>query len=84
LTVKKKQRREAVEVDDVVFSAGARKVSGFLVRPKGKLKAAVLWSHWYPSEPNSNRTEFLPDAVALAKKGSSRFCRKGCFRGSSR
>jgi hypothetical protein len=79
LTVKKKQRREAVEVDDVVFSAGDRKVSGFLVRPKGKPKAAVLWSHWYASEPNSNRTEFLPDAVALAKSGVLSLLPQGLF-----
>jgi hypothetical protein len=79
VTVKKKQSRGGAEVDDVVFSAGDRKVSAFLVRPKGKPKAAVLWAHWYASEPNSNRTEFLPDAVALAKNGVLSLLPQGLF-----
>jgi hypothetical protein len=79
VTVKKKQSRGGVEVDDVVFGAGDRKVPAFLVRPKGKPKAGVLWAHWYASEPNSNRTEFLPDAVALAKNGVLSLLPQGLF-----
>ena len=79
VTVKKEQSREGAEVDDVVFSAGDRKVSAFLIRPKGKPKAAVLWAHWYASEPNSNRTEFVPDAVALAKDGVISLLPQGLF-----
>ena len=35
-------------------------------RPRG----AVLFVHWYgPPRPTSNRTQFVPDAVELAKSG---------------
>jgi dienelactone hydrolase len=33
-------------------------------------RGAVLFVHWYgPPRPTSNRTQFIPDAVALAKAG---------------
>jgi dienelactone hydrolase len=69
LKVKKKSRRAGVEVEDVVFDAAGRHVAAYLVRPKSKPRAAVLWAHWFAEEPNANRTEFLPDALALAKAG---------------
>jgi predicted esterase len=69
LVEKKATTTGKAEVVDVVYVAGERKVSAFLVRPKRKPRAAVLWAHWYGEEANTNRTEFLPDAVALAKDG---------------
>jgi hypothetical protein len=66
---KKTKSQKGAEVVDVVFDAAERKVSAFLVRPKGKPKAAVLWAHWYGEEANPNRKEFLADAVELAKVG---------------
>jgi dienelactone hydrolase len=69
LVEKKTKSQKGAEVVDVVFDAADRKVSAFLVRPKGKPKAAVLWAHWYGEEANPNRKEFLVDALALAKEG---------------
>ena len=81
---KKAKSEKGAEVVDVVFEAADRKVSAFLVRPKGKPNAAVLWAHWYGEEPNTNRTEFLPDAIALAQDGVASLLRKDCSRGRSR
>ena len=69
LVEKKTKSLKGAEVVDVVFDAADRKVSAFLVRPKGEPKAAVLWAHWYGEEANPNRKEFLVDALALAKDG---------------
>jgi dienelactone hydrolase len=69
LVEKKTKSEKGAEVVDVVYDAADRKVSAFLVRPKGKPKAAVLWAHWYGEEANPNRKEFLVDALALAKEG---------------
>ena len=66
---KKTKSEKGGEIVDLVFEAAGRKVSAFLVRPKGKPKAAVLWAHWYGEEANPNRKEFLVDALALAQDG---------------
>jgi hypothetical protein len=79
LVEKKATTRGEAEVVDVVYVAGERKVSAFLVRPKGRPRAAVLWAHWYGEEANTNRTEFLPDAVALAKDGVVSLLPQGYF-----
>jgi hypothetical protein len=79
LVEKKAKSRGEAEVVDVVYAAGEQKVSAFLVRPKGKPRAAVLWAHWYGEEANTNRTEFLPDAVALAKDGVVSLLPQGYF-----
>src|ERR1700752_2582904 len=41
LVERKAKSMKGAEVSDVVFDAGDRKVSAFLVRPEGKPKAAV-------------------------------------------
>jgi dienelactone hydrolase len=76
---RKTKSQKGAEIVDVVFDAAGRKVSAFLVLPKGKPKAAVLWAHWYGEEPNANRTEFLPDALALAKEGVVSLLPQGVF-----
>jgi len=76
---KKRKSQKGAEVVDVVFDAADRKVSAFLVRPKGKPKAAVLWAHWYGEEANPNRKEFLADALALAKDGVVSLLPQGMF-----
>jgi dienelactone hydrolase len=76
---KKAKSQKGAEVVDVLFEAADRKLSAFLVRPKGKPKAAVLWAHWYGEEPNTNRTEFLPDALALAQDGVVSLLPQGLF-----
>ena len=79
LVEKKTKSQGGAEVVEVVFSAGDRKVSAYLVRPKGKPKAAVLWAHWFGEETNTNRTEFLPDAVELANEGVVSLLPQGLF-----
>lgn len=79
LVEKKTKSQGGAEVVDVVFTAGDRKVSAYLVRPQGKPKAAVLWAHWFGEEANTNRTEFLADAVALAKDGVVSLLPQGLF-----
>lgn len=42
----------------------------YLVRPPGPAKAAVLFVHWYePGSADSNRTQFLSQALELAREG---------------
>jgi dienelactone hydrolase len=79
LKVGKTTREGGAEVEDVRFEAAGRSVAAYLVRPAGKPKAAVLWAHWYGEEPNTNRTEFLPDAAALAKAGVVSLLPQGTF-----
>jgi len=69
LVERKTKSQKGAEIVDVAFDAPDRKVSAFLVRPKGKPTAAVLWAHWYGEEANPNRKEFLVDALELAKEG---------------
>jgi predicted esterase len=79
LVEKKAKSRAGAEVVDVAYTVGERKVSAFLVRPEGKPRATVLWAHWYGEEANTNRTEFLPDALALAKDGVVSLLPQGYF-----
>jgi len=74
------QSSAGVEVQDVEFDGakGAERVQAYLVRPAaagaapaGGRFAAVLFVHWFgPPEPDSNRTQFLDEARALAQRGT--------------
>jgi dienelactone hydrolase len=79
VAVKGKKSMHGVEVDDVDYSAPDGNVRAYLVRPDGKPHAVVLWMHWFGEEPNTNRTEFLPDATALAKEGVLSLLPQGRF-----
>src|SRR5215470_17550148 len=65
-------KRGDVEVRDISYASpkGGR-VTAYLVVPPGKGPfAAVIWGHWYwGNSPARNRTEFLDEAVVLAKSG---------------
>jgi hypothetical protein len=77
--VEKKTRTEkGVEVVDLAFQAADRKVCAYLVRPEGKPRAAVLWAHSY-GEENSNRDQFLPEALELAGDGIVSLLPEGLF-----
>ena len=72
IEVRATERRGDVEIRDITFDGvHGERIGALLVSPaSGSRLAAVLYVHWYdPSEPTSNRLEFLPDAVALARKG---------------
>lgn len=79
LEVVKTTQRGGAKLDDVVYEAAGRRVAAYLVRPAVKPKAAVLWAHWYGEEANTDRTEFLPDALALARDGVVSLLPQGMF-----
>jgi dienelactone hydrolase len=67
--------RDGVTVEDIVFpgAAGRGPVEAYVVRPsegRGPF-AGVLFVHWFsPPHKNSNRTQFLEEARALARRGA--------------
>jgi dienelactone hydrolase len=69
----KVENRDGVEVHDISYSSpkGGR-VPAYLVVPPGHGPfAAVIYAHWcMPGSPQKNRTEFLPEALALARAGA--------------
>src|SRR5437899_1506856 len=66
------EREGGVTVRDITFASptGSR-TPAYLVTPADKGPyAAVLYGHWYePPDPTSNRTEYLEEAVTLARRG---------------
>ena len=61
-----------ISVREVRYTdAGGGTTDATLVGPKAPGKyPAVLFVHWYgPEHTNSNRTQYVPDALALAEKG---------------
>ena len=60
-------------VRDVTYDrlGGGQPVEAYLVEPQGDRPfAAILYVHWYePESALSNRTQFLDEAVTMAKKG---------------
>lgn len=69
---------KGAEIVDLAFQAGDRRVSAYLVRPQGEPRAAVLWAHSY-GEENSDRAQFLRDALALAEEGVVSLLPRGLF-----
>lgn len=70
-----KEERDGVTVEDVTFAsaAGGRPVEAYVVRPSAGAGpfAGVLFVHWFaPPEPTSNRTQYLEEARALARRGT--------------
>lgn len=66
-------RGEAVVSDLSFFTVPGDKfghTAAYLVGPKsGAPKAAILWVHWLGEPETTNRTEFLSEALELAKEG---------------
>lgn len=71
LRTKRTDRRKGATVEDVRFAAPGGTIAAYLVRPAGKGPfAGALFLHWYdPASNTSNRSEFLDEAVALARAG---------------
>ena len=64
-----------VTVDDVTFPSisGQPPIEAYIVRPTtaGAGMAGVLFVHWFgPPAPTSNRTQFIDEAKALARRGT--------------
>jgi dienelactone hydrolase len=72
VTVVKTETRDGIEVRDITFNnvSGGR-TAAYLVVPKGAAPhPAALMVHWYePESANSNRTQYLDQALDLAKVG---------------
>jgi dienelactone hydrolase len=79
IVVKEKKVMHGAQVEDVAYAAPDGNVRAYLVQPEGKARAVALWMHWFGEESNTNRTEFLPDATALAKVGVLSLLPQGQF-----
>jgi thiol-disulfide isomerase/thioredoxin len=67
------ERRDGVSVADVTFDGVGETIQAYLVRPEAGAGpfAGVLFVHWFePPNPTSNRTQFLEEARALARRGT--------------
>src|SRR5271156_5106522 len=66
------REQDGVTVQDITYTgSNGDTVPAYLVIPKGGGRfAGVIWGHWLmPGAANSNRDEFLQEAVALAPSG---------------
>jgi dienelactone hydrolase len=75
LTVISSRTEGTVTVEDVTFEsvAGNPPIQAYLIRPttRGTSNPAVLFVHWFaPPDPTSNRTQFVEEATALARRGT--------------
>jgi cephalosporin-C deacetylase-like acetyl esterase len=64
--------RDGVTIQDITYTgSNGDTVPAYLVIPSGSGKfAGVIWGHWLmPGAANSNRDEFLEEAIALAPAG---------------
>lgn len=62
--------QDGVSIHDITYVSQKQTVSAYLVVPAGSGPfAGILFQHWLDSSPTANRTEFLNEAVTLAKKG---------------
>lgn len=68
------ETRDGVTVEDITFRGAVGPQQAFLVRPSGRATgsfAGILFVHWFgPPDPTSNRTQFLDEAKALARRGT--------------
>ena len=67
-----RQDRAGVTIHDITYaSPRGGLVPAYLVVPAGKGKfAGVVWGHWMmANSPTANRSEFLEEAIALARAG---------------
>lgn len=69
------EKKDGVTIEDVTFASVGEPtpVQAYIVRPEtgsGPF-AGVLFVHWFePQSPTSNRTQFLQEAAALARRGT--------------
>ena len=67
------ERQGGVLVEDITFQGVGETVSAYVVRPAEGAGpfAGVLYVHWFaPPDPTSNRTQYLDEAKALARRGT--------------
>jgi dienelactone hydrolase len=68
------REQDGVAVREIDYALGDKRNAATVFAPKeesGSARPAILFVHWYgPPAPTSNRTQFIPDAIALAKAGA--------------
>ena len=67
------ERQGGVTVEDITFRGADETIPAYLVRPTDGAGpfAGVLFVHWFaPPDPTSNRTQYLEEAKALARRGT--------------
>lgn len=76
------KEQDGVTIRDINYAARnpqRGRIKAFLIRPIGKGPfAGVLFFHWLGT-PNGDRTQFLDEAVALAKRGAVSLLIQGYF-----
>src|SRR5687768_137274 len=76
------KEQDGVKIRDVNYAAYAPKhgrIKAYLIQPSGKGPfAGVLFFHWL-GDVKSDRTEFLDEAVSLAKQGTASLLIQGYF-----
>ena len=67
------EREGGVSVEDITFQGLGETIAAYVVRPTEGAGpfAGVLFVHWFaPPDPTSNRTQYLDEAKALARRGT--------------
>ncbi len=67
------ERQGGVTVEDITFQGVGETIAAYVVRPAEGAGpfAGVLFVHWFaPPDPTSNRTQYLDEAKALARRGT--------------
>ena len=67
------EMRTSIQIHDITFAnASGGRTAAYRVSPKKRSHSAgVLFVHWYePESKDSNRTQFLEQAVELARSGT--------------
>jgi len=76
------KEQDGVLIRDVNYAAYTPqrgRIKAYLIRPAGKGSfAGVVFFHWYGT-PNGNRSQFLDEAIALAKQGTVSLLIQGYF-----
>jgi dienelactone hydrolase len=83
LTTISSERRDGARVDDIRFDGpDGAPVEAYLVRPiasDGPGPAVLFW-HWFDTEaPDGDRTQYVDEAVELARRGATSLLPQGRF-----
>ncbi len=69
------EQRDGIKVRDITFIGTTDPIKAYLVTPaQPGPHAAILYVHWFGEPATTNRTQFLNEAVALAKRGVVSLC----------
>jgi dienelactone hydrolase len=73
LTTVAVQRTDGAETRDITYRSGDTTITASIIRPAsaGSKRPGILFVHWLGEPQTTNRTEFMADARALAKRGAT-------------